>query len=274
MQFSLLDFEMNDTCEDMNFTLTYFIMLHYLVKVETPKIHVNTTSASNVNCRIAVTCIKLHWQFHMEHSGESYKWTCVQSVHHQHTHMISDSHATGQSQHQWCPGQSQTKFAPSVFEGCRCHEALFHTHCCIAPLISKFKAWWPLSTMKAWWPLSTLMKLWHLMQFSLAVSRWNITFSVFWFLQGSIATLIRWDGWKSYRHMWYSFVSLTVTTALKSVDICRSYRIKISWLLFYGPQCIMSTEELVLSDSVLLSVVCAQWHRCTLVWWLCWWYIN
>jgi len=45
---------------------------------------------------------------------------CVQSVHHQHAHMISDCH-------RWCSGQSQNKFASSVFAGRRCHESLFHT---------------------------------------------------------------------------------------------------------------------------------------------------
>jgi len=40
------------------------MMLHYLVKVETPKMHVNTTSAYNVDYKISVTCIKLHWQHH------------------------------------------------------------------------------------------------------------------------------------------------------------------------------------------------------------------
>ena len=38
MQFSLLDLEMNDTCDGMNFThLTQLMLLHYLVKVETVK---------------------------------------------------------------------------------------------------------------------------------------------------------------------------------------------------------------------------------------------
>jgi len=37
------------------------MLLHYLVKVEKPKMHVNTTtSAFNVNYKTAVTCIKLH----------------------------------------------------------------------------------------------------------------------------------------------------------------------------------------------------------------------
>jgi len=53
--FSLLDFKMNSICECMNFTqLTYLMLLHNLVKVETPKMHVNTTSAFNVNYKIAV----------------------------------------------------------------------------------------------------------------------------------------------------------------------------------------------------------------------------
>jgi len=36
------------------------MLVHYLVKVEKPKMHVNTTSAFHVSYKIAVTCIKLH----------------------------------------------------------------------------------------------------------------------------------------------------------------------------------------------------------------------
>jgi len=36
------------------------MLLHYLMKVKTPKMHVNTTSVFNVNYKIAVTCIKLY----------------------------------------------------------------------------------------------------------------------------------------------------------------------------------------------------------------------
>jgi len=36
------------------------MLLHYLVKVEKPKMHVNTTSAFNANYKIAVAYIKLH----------------------------------------------------------------------------------------------------------------------------------------------------------------------------------------------------------------------
>jgi len=52
-QFSLLDFKINDACEVINFThLTNLTLLHYLVKFVT-RMHVNTTSASNVKYKIA-----------------------------------------------------------------------------------------------------------------------------------------------------------------------------------------------------------------------------
>jgi len=41
---------MSGTYDCMNFThLTYLMLLHYLVKIETPKLHVNKTSISNVS---------------------------------------------------------------------------------------------------------------------------------------------------------------------------------------------------------------------------------
>jgi len=40
------------------------MLLHYLVKVEKPKMHVNATLAFNVKYKIAVTCLNLHCQFH------------------------------------------------------------------------------------------------------------------------------------------------------------------------------------------------------------------
>jgi len=36
------------------------MLLRYLVKVEKLKLHVNTSSAFNVNYKIADTCIRLH----------------------------------------------------------------------------------------------------------------------------------------------------------------------------------------------------------------------
>jgi len=51
------------------------MLLHYLVKVETPKKRMNTNSAFNANWITAVKCIKLYWQF--VYSDESYKWTLI-----------------------------------------------------------------------------------------------------------------------------------------------------------------------------------------------------
>ena len=49
----------------MNFIhLAWLMLLHYVVKVETLKMHVNTNSSFNVNYEIAVKCTKLHWEFH------------------------------------------------------------------------------------------------------------------------------------------------------------------------------------------------------------------
>ena len=60
MPFPLLDLEKNSTCDDMNFThLTWLMLLHYLVKFKTPKMHVNTNSAFNDNYETADKCTKL-----------------------------------------------------------------------------------------------------------------------------------------------------------------------------------------------------------------------
>jgi len=65
MPFSLLDLEKNCTCDGMNLThLTWLSLLHYTVKLETPKMHVNTNSAYYLNYEIAVKCTKLQRQFH------------------------------------------------------------------------------------------------------------------------------------------------------------------------------------------------------------------
>ena len=70
MPFSLLDLEKNSICDGTNFTHLTWLLLHYLVKFETPKMHVNTNSAFNVNYKIAAKCTKLHWQFH-----KMFPWT-------------------------------------------------------------------------------------------------------------------------------------------------------------------------------------------------------
>ena len=50
---------------------------------------------------------------------------CVQSVRHQHTYMISDSRATGQSQIMFC--SKSTQVCVKHFAGHRCHKSMFPT---------------------------------------------------------------------------------------------------------------------------------------------------
>ena len=59
----------------------------------------------------------------------------------------------------------------------------------------------------------------------------------FWLSQGSVAALIRWGGWSSYCHMCRLSLNLTMKTSLKSNWFLTKLHRKISWLLFYGPQC-------------------------------------
>ena len=89
----------------------------------------------------------------------------------------------------------------------------------------------------------------HLMQFSLVISRCNITFSVFWLSQGSVATLTRWGGWSSYCHMCHSFLNLSVKTVLKSVDFWQ-IQTKITWLVFHGPRCTSTTSPNIITHSL------------------------
>jgi len=139
----------------------------------------------------------------------------VQSVRHQHAHMISDGRATGQSQPWWCSVQNQPKFQSSVFAGHRCHKSLFHTRNAV-----KHPKFYHLEV-----DFDEAYTI-DLMQFSLVISHCNITFSLFQLSQGSVATLIRWGEWSLYRHVYRSSLHLRVKTALKSVDFSRSYRQK------------------------------------------------
>jgi len=48
MPFSVFGLKMNGTCDGVNLAhLTKFMLLHYLVKFETPKMHMNKNSAFN-----------------------------------------------------------------------------------------------------------------------------------------------------------------------------------------------------------------------------------
>ena len=141
----------------------------------------------NVNYKIAVTCCKLHWQFD-KMFGESYKWTFISEHVFRVSHMISDGHATGQSQHRWSKSNRVCikRFSRSLIS----YVFVSYMRRCTTPQISKLRH------------VMTLVHsdeaMMHLMQFSLVRSRCNVTFSVLWFSQGSVATLLRWGALSSY----------------------------------------------------------------------------
>jgi len=120
-----------------------------------------------------------------------------------------------------------------------------YTHCCTTLKTSKFKAHDDPGLLR--WSYD------HLMQFSLVISHCNITFSVFWFSQGSAATQTRWGGWSSYCHVCHSFVNLTVKTSLKCIDIdfWWSYTENYVGCLFMGHRvvCLLSSCDSVKSTS-------------------------
>jgi len=124
---------------------------------------------------------------------------CIQSVHHQHTDMISDGHAS--------TDDVTVKVETSL------HQAFSQ----VVDVMNLFFI-----------HVRHMMTLVHfdLVQFSLAISPCNVTFSVFWLSQDSVATLIRSDGWSSHCHMCRSFLNLSVKSALKSVDFWQSYKQK------------------------------------------------
>jgi len=163
------------------------MLLHYRVKIETPKMHVNTTSAFYVNYKIAVTCIEFHWQFRttfwwITQMNIYVRALCLKCPPPTHTYLRWSCY--------WSFAVSMTSWLESN-QVCikRFHRSstswifISYSHCCTTPEISKFKAH------------DDPGPLWrsydHLMQLSLVISHCNITFSVFWLSQGSVATLIR-----------------------------------------------------------------------------------
>jgi len=48
----------------MYFTPHLITLLNYIFKVKTTKMRMNTNSTFNINSKVAVKYIKLHWQFH------------------------------------------------------------------------------------------------------------------------------------------------------------------------------------------------------------------
>jgi len=114
------------------------------------------------------------------------------------------------------------------FGGHRCRKSLFRTR--IAAQHSKFY-----NLQVHFDEVYTI----HLMQFSLVITHCNITFSLFRFSQGSVATLIRWGGWSLYCHMYRSSSNLTVKTALKSVDF-HEITDKNKLAPLYGSRCMLT----------------------------------
>ena len=131
IRFSLSDFKMNDACDSMNLPTFSLNLCCYTT----------LWKSKNQKCmwtQLQLLMITTKWPLHASNCTdsfkkkcESYKWTCIQSVHHQHAHRISDGHATGQSQRRWCPGQSETKFASSFFAGR--WWVVSYMHCWIMP---------------------------------------------------------------------------------------------------------------------------------------------
>jgi len=76
-------------------------------------------------------------------------------------------------------------------------------------------------------------------------------FSVYRVSQGSVATLIRWGGWSIHLHV--SFICKSNSgNCIKIRWFLTKLQKKISWLLFYGPQCIMDVT------SVSLYILCTS----------------
>jgi len=79
------------------------------------------------------------------------------------------------------------------------------------------------------------------MQFSLVISHCNITFLLLRLSQGSVATVVRWGEWSSYRHMYRSSLILTV----KIHWFFTKLQTKISWLRFLWLTVYIHTDDTV-----------------------------
>jgi len=141
-------------------SFTSSIQLLYLVKVQTPKVHVNTTSAFNVNHKIAITCIKLHWQFHEmfwciinEHSFQSMCSKCPPPA------CTHDLKTVMPLVNRSIKSFLSTSNRVCIKRFCRSSISwiiVSYTNCCITPKGSKFKAhddpgplWWSCNTFDA-----------------------------------------------------------------------------------------------------------------------------
>ena len=135
------------------------MLLHYLVTVKTPKMHVNTTSAFNVNYKIAVTCIKFHWQFH-----KMFWWITQWTFMSEHVFKVSTTNMHISLMATLLVFRSVddvlVQVKPSLHQAFHRSSTswifISYTHCCTTPEISKLKAhddpgalWWSYGTSYA-----------------------------------------------------------------------------------------------------------------------------
>ena len=111
------------------------------------------------------------------------------------------------------------------------------------------------------------------MQFSLVISHCNITFSLFLFSQGSVATLIRWGGWSSY-HVHVSFIiNFNSENCTKIRSFFTKLRTKICWLRFFMAHGVDFIKCSNILSNVVMYVInyhCEGTMSLPSVLWHCW----
>jgi len=214
-------------------------------------VYVNTTSAFNVNYKIAVTCIKLHWLLYKmfiltNHINEYSFWSMcskcpLSSVHHHAPACTWSQMVTPLVNHSIHNVLVRVK--PSL------HQAFSHvvdvimfvscTHCCITSQVSEFKAHDNVVHFDE--------AVMHLMQFSFVICHCNITFMMFWLSQGSVATFIRWGEWSSLVHaINVLFILISNSENCTKIRWCLSkLQTKISLLLFMVHDVVLILVEIL-----------------------------
>jgi len=121
------------------------MLLHYLVKVEASKMHVNTTSTFNSNYKVAVICIKFHWHF-IKCSAESHEWAFMSehvskvSISPACTHDLKCPHCWSIAVSMICRSKSNQVCIKRFYGSLMSRIFVSYTNCCTTPRISKFKA--------------------------------------------------------------------------------------------------------------------------------------
>jgi len=126
-----------------------------------------------------------------------------------------------------------------------------YTHCCIAPQISKFKAHDDSGPL--WWNCYT---------FGAYLFGNNITFSVFWLSQGSVASLIKRGGRSSYRHMCHSFLANVNSCSRSLFAVARPSVCLSSVTLVHPTQAVVIFGNL----STAFGTLAIRWHAHKILW--------